>query len=242
LRTEIVELKNERDKLNEKVKALKKQREETKAQIREKITEIKKTNQEIKALNNKKPPKSLQTLQKEFDSIEWKIQTTPLNLNEERSLIEQVKKLEIQINIHKKLEQLNQKVVEMKAELKALQAKSKIFHEKLTETAEESQKIHEKMLERIGESKKVKMEADEFHKLFLQEKEKAKPIQDEISKIVNEIKMLREEIRRKEAEEKKKTEENLREKLERQAREKLKRGEKLTWEEFQLLAEKNMGA
>ncbi|MEM3823993.1 MAG: hypothetical protein QXH87_03585, partial [Candidatus Bathyarchaeia archaeon] len=207
----------------------------TKIEIREKIAELKKVNQEIKALNEKKPSKSLQTLQKEFDSIEWKIQTSSLSLKDEKKLIEQVKQLEIQINIYKKLEQLKQKSVELKAELKALQTKSKIFHEKLTETAQTSQKIHEQMLKKIEELKRVKIEADEFHKLFLSEKEKIEPIQEEISKISNQIKMLREE-------ERKKTEESLREKLERQAREKLKRGEKLTWEEFQLLAEKGMEA
>jgi len=54
--------------------------------------------------------------------------------------------------------------------------------------------------------------------------------------------MLKDEIKKEESEEKKKSESAIREKLENQAREKLKRGEKLTWEEFQLLAEKGMTA
>jgi len=60
--------------------------------------------------------------------------------------------------------------------------------------------------------------------------------------ISNQIKGLNEEVQREENKEKKKIEEALREKLEKQAREKLRRGEKLTWEEFQLLAEKGMVA
>ncbi|MGQ9544173.1 MAG: coiled-coil protein [Candidatus Bathycorpusculaceae bacterium] len=242
LRAEIFGLRSERDRLNEEVKELKKQRDAAKTEIREKMDEIKKINHEINVLSQKMPSKSLQILQKEFESLEWKIQTTPLSLKEERKVIEQVKQLGTQINIHKKFEQLNQKVVELKAELKALQTKSKMFHEKLTEKAQESQKIHEKLLEKIEESKKIKVEADGFHKLFLQEKEKVKPVQEEISKISNKIKMLKEETRRKEAEEKKKRDESLREKLEKQAKDKLKRGEKLTWEEFQLLTEKDMEA
>jgi uncharacterized coiled-coil DUF342 family protein len=39
---------------------------------------------------------------------------------------------------------------------------------------------------------------------------------------------------------KKESEDTLRQKIEEQAREKLKRREKLSWEEFQLLAEKGM--
>ena len=58
--------------------------------------------------------------------------------------------------------------------------------------------------------------------------------------IANKLKQLKEEIREEAEKEKKKSEEALREKLEKQAREKLRRGERLTWEEFQLLAEKGI--
>ncbi|HVP92957.1 MAG TPA: hypothetical protein VMS94_04365, partial [Acidobacteriota bacterium] len=105
-----------------------------------------------------------------------------------------------------------------------------------------SQQIHAKMLEKIEESKKLKIEADSMHKLFLQTRERAKPIKEEFSEISNQIRMLNAEIKTEESEEKKKNENILREKLERQAREKLKRGERLTWEEFQLLAEKGTTA
>jgi len=242
LRIEILELKNERDKLNEKVKELKHQRNEMTIKVREKIEEAKKLNQEIKALFKKKPSKSLQTLQREVESIEWKIQTTPLSLQEEKELVERVKQLETQLNIHRKLEQLNHKLLELHAEIKALKTECRLRHEKLTETARKSQEIHEKMLAKIEESRKLKTEADSLHKLFLQTKERTRPIQEEISKISNQIKGLKDEIQREEAKEKKKIEEALREKLEKQAREKLRRGEKLTWEEFQLLAEKGMAA
>jgi chromosome segregation protein len=80
LRAEILELKDERDKLNEKVKEQKQQREEAKTEIHEKIEELRKLNQEINALTKKKPSRSLQTLKEEVESIDWKIQTTPLSL------------------------------------------------------------------------------------------------------------------------------------------------------------------
>jgi uncharacterized coiled-coil DUF342 family protein len=242
LRSEAFELKNERDKLNESVRELKQQRDGTRTEFREKIEEIRKSNQEIKALAKKEPSRSAQNLQKEFESIEWKIQTSSLSLNEEKELVERVKQLQTQLNIHRKLDRLNQKIIESKAELKALETKNRLFHEKLTENAQKSQKIHEKMLEKIDASKKLKTEADSLHKLFLQTRERAKPIQEEILEISNQIRGLKEEIRGEEDKEKKKIEEALREKLEKQAREKLRRGEKLTWEEFQLLAEKGVTA
>lgn len=242
LRVEALGLKNERDKLNEKVKELKQQRDGTRTEFHEKIEQIRKLDQEIKALAKKEPSRSVQNLQREFESIEWKIQTSSLSLKEEKELVERVKQLETQLNVYRKLDQLNQKIIELKAELKALETKSRLFHEKLTETALRSQQIHEKMLEKIDESKKLKKEADSLHKFFLQTRERAKPIQEEILEISNQIKGLKEEIQREEEKEKKKIEEALREKLEKQAREKLRRGEKLTWEEFQLLAEKGVVA
>jgi len=238
LRAEILELKNERDKLNEKVRELKQQREKTKAELRGKIEELRKLNQEIRTLTKKKPSRSLPTLQKEIESIEWKIQTTSSSLQEEKELVEKVKQLETQLNIHRKLDQLNMRNLAIQTEIRAFKTNNKLYHEKLTETAQKSQEIHRKMLEKIDESKRLKVEADSIHKLFLQAKERTRPLQGEIMQILNQMKLLKEEIRKQEEMERKKSEEVLREKLEEQAKEKLKRGEKLTWEEFQLLAEK----
>lgn len=240
MHAEILESKNQRDKLNEAVKELKQQREKAKTDLHAKIEEIKELNVKIKASTEKKPSKSFKVLQEEIASIEWKIQTTSIDLKDEKELVEQVKQLETQLNIHKKINQLKQKFLESRAEAKALEASIRHFHEEMTANAQKSQQIHVQMLGKIEESKKLKMEADSLHILFLQTKEKEKPIQEEFLEISNQIKMLKDEIRKEEDKEKKKNESVIREGLEKQAMEKLKRGEKLTWEEFQLLAEKGM--
>jgi uncharacterized coiled-coil DUF342 family protein len=242
LRSEIFELKNERDKLNEEVMESKRQRDEARTECHAKIEEIKKLVQEREALIKKKPVRSSSNLQQEFEQTEWKIQTTPLSLEEEKELIGQVKKLEIQLSIYKKLDQLNQKRIRLKAEIDTLKIRSKLFHEKLTATAQRSQQVHTKMTEKINESGKVKEEADGLHVLFLQAREKIRPVQEEISKISTQIKGLGQEAQKKEEKERKKSEEALWERLEKEARGKLQRGEKLTWEEFQLLAKKGMKA
>ena len=84
LRHEILEFKSERDKLNEKVKELKKQRESARTELRARIEELKKLDLEIKAIMKKKPSKSLETLQEEIKNIEWKIQTSSLDLKKRR--------------------------------------------------------------------------------------------------------------------------------------------------------------
>jgi uncharacterized coiled-coil DUF342 family protein len=242
LRAEIFELKNKRNKLNEKVKELKQRREQARTEMRKKTEQIKEIDHEIGVLYKKKPSRSHQLLKSEFDNLEWKIQTTSLSLQDEKELVERVERLKVQLDIYERIEQLNDKTLELKTGNKALGTRRKLYHEKLTETAQESQTIHEKMLEKIGKAKGLQTKADELHKNFLDAKESVKMVQREFTEIWNQINLLRNEIRVEEETEKKKNEEALRKKLEKRAREKVKRGEKLTWEEFQILAEKEIEA
>ena len=236
-RTEILALKQERDESNDQVKELKKKRSNAKTKIREKVEEAKSLNQEIKTWAMRKPSKSFRALKKEVDDIDWKIQTMSPSLQEEKELVEHVKQLENQLSIYRKLAQLSQELLEVRAEIKTLETKGKDYHAKLTEIAQKSQTVHEKMLEKIEESKRLKAEADNLHKLFLETKTKAQPVQEEIDRVSRQIKLLRAEVLAEEDAEKKKKQSTLREKLENEARKKLKRGEKLTWEEFQLLGD-----
>lgn len=241
-RGQIFELKRARDEINEKVREQKQNRDSSRAEIRGNVEEIKKLQQETKALAQKKPARSLQSLQNEVDSVEWKIQTTPLELKEERELIGKVKELEVQLAIYRKLEQVNRKKLQLQVDIKALKAKVELDHKSLLEAAQKSQEIHEKMLKKVEESKSLKAEADRLHKMFVETREKTVPLRKEIAETTAFLGQLRSELREDEKRQKEKSEEALREKLEGQAREKLRRGEKLTWEEFQLLAEKGMKA
>jgi len=77
-----------------------------------------------------------------------------------------------------------------------------------------------------------------MHQSFLMTRQKTKPIQQEITTILNQIELLKEEIRKKEEKEKKKREDALKRKIRKEAKEKLKQGAKITWEEFKILTEK----
>lgn len=240
LRSEILNLKNARDEINAKVKELKKQRSLIKMEIDQKLTDLKDLKKKLESLTKRKPKRNLTSLEKDVESLEWKIQTTPLSLQDEKTLVEQVRELESQISLHKKIEQLNQRRIELKAELKALQARADLCHKTIVENAEKSQQIHGEMLKKIEEVKKIKSEADYFHRLYLQTREKIKPLHVEITKILDEIKSFKEEISAEEEKERKEAEEKLLENLEKKAIEKMKRGEKLTWEEFKVLVEKGL--
>ncbi|MEM1566407.1 MAG: hypothetical protein QW510_04915 [Candidatus Bathyarchaeia archaeon] len=240
LKAEAQEFKKARDEINAKIIELKQQRSQIKAEIAKKAEELKNIRGEIKVLMAKKPSKNSGVLQKEIEAIEWKIQTTPLTLQEEKQLVEKVKQLEAQLNVHRRIEQLSQKRLELTTELKALEARAKSIHERIISEAEKSQQKHKEMINKLEEAKKLKAEADNLHRLFLQAKEKIEPIKAEIRKTLEEIGRLRKEIMAETVEEKKKDEEKLLESIAKNAMEKLKRGEKLTWEEFKILTEKGL--
>ena len=240
LRDEVLGLRSQRDELNIKVKELKQRRDEMRAGIHEKNEEVKKLGEEHKLLAKRRPSQSHEVLQKEVEGINWTIQTTSLTLQEDKELVEKVKQLETQLSIHRKLEHLGKRIAQLRTEARAMKAETEHLHRQLTENAQESQETHRKMLEKIEESKTVKTEADNMHKQFLQAKEKTRLIHKEMEALLNRIRQLKGEIREEVQKERKETEDTLRETLETQAKEKLKRGEKLSWEEFQLLAEKGL--
>jgi uncharacterized coiled-coil DUF342 family protein len=163
LRIEIRELRKERDDLNENVKVLKQQRDESHIKIRAIIEKIKTESQEITELKKKTQLKRRHKLQKEFDDIEWKIQTTSLDIQEEKRLIENVKRLEKQLNICKKIDQHSNEIAELRKNLEMLEKNAEKAHQELIGLAERSQEIHAEMIAKIGESKKIKDEADSLH-------------------------------------------------------------------------------
>jgi uncharacterized coiled-coil DUF342 family protein len=260
LREETRQLKTERDRINEKVHALKAQRDQTRITIQPVIDQIKEAREKIVELKKKTPKRSQRDLQQEFDDIEWKIQTTSLDLKEEKLLIENVKQLEIQLSAYKKIDQQIKKIHELQQGLKAVDETGDKLHTELSTLAQQSQELHQKMLAKIEEAKKIKEEADTAHNASLLSREKARQLEDECRRLEFEERRNRalerqqraeqyqirekerqteETQRQQDAAARKTAEKELKEKLGTQAREKLQRGEKLSWDEFQLLAEED---
>ncbi len=239
IRDEVDELRAERDRLNGKVKEEKQQRNDLNTVIHEKIDQAKKLDQEIETLAQKKPTRNHQSLQKEIDEIDWKIQTSSIPLTEERELVGQVARLETQLSTHKKREQKTQAKHALQNEIEILKNKSQQLHKSLTELAQKSQEIHKVMLEKSDILRRNKTDADDKHRQYVEAKTKLKPLDDEIAAIAIQIRHLKEEFRVEEQTTKKQAEKQLREDLQRKVKEKMNRGEKLNWQEFQLLEEES---
>jgi uncharacterized coiled-coil DUF342 family protein len=250
LRTEIVEIKKERDCLNESVKTLKTQRDEVRGQMAPYIEQIKKHSEKVTELKTKRSGERRQDLQKAFDSLEFQIATTSLDLKEEKRLIDQVKGIEVQLSVYKKIDQQLKKINEVKAELRTFEDKADQYHRELTGNAKKSQDLHASMLAKFDELKKMRDGATKLHLQFLLNREKIKPLHEEIARTLEQRQRLfglrqeqfverqrQFETAKQEIEKQKKAkEQEIKEKMGSAVREKLQRGEKLDWREFQLLA------
>jgi uncharacterized coiled-coil DUF342 family protein len=240
LREEVTTLRNQRDEINDRVAEMKQHRNNLTTEIRLKIDETKKIREEYRVFSKKKPSRSHEDIQKEVESIDWQIQTSSLTVQEDRDLVGKVKQLEQQLMIHRKLEQFSTRIAKVQAEIRIMKSESQQLHLQLTSKAQTSQEIHAKMLQKIDESRTQKTKADELHAEYILAKQKTKTIRESEIALLTDIRSLKMEIDDEVKKEKEQSDSILRETLEKQAKEKLKRGGKLSWEEFQLLAEEGL--
>ncbi len=234
-RDQILELKNQRNSSNEKVKMLKLQRDDARTKIAGLIEEIKVRKTKIDELRKKKPKRSQKQLEKEFQELEWTIQTTCLDLEDEKHLVNVVKEIEPQLAIYRKIEKQVTKIAALRKEIETLEATANSDHRELTTIAEKSQELHKTLVGKIEESRATKAQADKLHTAYVEKREKARHQYEELRRLSQQKKSLEDSLRIEDKNNRITMEKALKEKLESQARQKLQKGEKISWQEFQLL-------
>jgi len=240
LRIEDGELKGKRDALNEKVRELKGLRNTARNARKEKHVKILTLREELRALAKNKPPRSMHEVEEEIESLEWKIQTTPLAFREEKALIDQVRPLEAQLLVYKRMQKLKDNIFKLKRESEELEVEAELYHEKLSELAEQSQAFHEMRIKALNQIRAIKVEADVAHQKYVWTKEQAQDLRQKYVELSRQIESLEQKLRQAEEEKRAERQTELLKELEDRAREKLKRGEKLTLEEFKILTEKGI--
>jgi uncharacterized coiled-coil DUF342 family protein len=255
-REEINQIKTERDTLNEKVKLLKEQRDIIRAKATPIMEEVNVIDEQIAELKKKVPRVSQRELQEELDAIEWKISTTSLDTQEEKRLVGEVKALELQLKGYKKIDKKHQKIKGLLVQRKTIDDQADVFHRELTDLAKKSQELHATMMDKLIAVKKDRAEADSLHQAFVNAKEQNNLWYGQIGILIGQSKSIRttlreqtqsrraeEEAKRSEEQSKRKEEQaqrevkekEIKEKIGAEAKERLQRGEKVNWEEFQLM-------
>ena len=256
-REEIAALKTERDSINEKVKLLKQQRDAVRTQAQPLIDEINVAKQKITDLKKTLPRVSQRELQEEHDAIEWKISTTSLDLQDEKRLIEGVKQVEIQLKGYKKIDAKNSKIKDLLTQRKVFQDQADALHKELTDLADKSQALHSTLIEKVNAMKVSRAQADIQHQTYIQTKNEVLPnIYVEIAELTGQLNGIKasiaednkaeaavhnqdratnEQTFRERQQAQKEKQQAMKEKIGAEARDKLQKGEKVNWDEFQLM-------
>jgi phosphoserine phosphatase len=238
IKSEANNLREKRNKLNAEIQSIKNVCEEMKSNRLKKMDLLNSLKRKMNIANLKVPMRSYFSLNDEVEKIDWKIQTESHSLTEERKLIDQIKTLKLELKIYQNIYSLKDKLAKLENEITDL--KKGIFHhkEKIVKLAEKSQIVHKKMIDKFRESRELKVKADEAHQKYIKYYAEAKILHSEYVESLAQFNSLYRDIKESEKKSKEKEKIALLKQFEVEALNKLNRGEKISFEEFKLLAER----
>lgn len=129
IRGELQALRKTRDELNETVRALKKSRDQLRDSSKRSLTSLR----ELVALSKGTDEGS--RAEKEMADLEWKIQTSSLEKDDEKRLLNRIRVLETKVGAHRKTRKLSSEVEKYRKEADEI-------HRKIQELAAQSQQYH----------------------------------------------------------------------------------------------------
>lgn len=229
--------KNKRDEANKKVSSLKAERDEANKQI----AAINKKLAELRSrCKGGMPKKEYERLRREYERLNWKIQTSPMSKDKEAAMIKKLDELECQIKEYEAAMPLESEIVKIEGELKALRKRADSLHRSLLEASKEGELFHKSMHEAYKKVDEKKAKAKEIEKGFVEIKKCA----EEKHKAFIEVLQKLEAIEEKEGIKIKKSKEAEKIKLKKEAKKKmadilsdLKSGKVITTEDLLLLQE-----
>lgn len=255
LESELTELKNVRDHMNEETKAFRKERDElnqklkdtlkialdkrnTRDEINKEVHENKdlrnKCNEELKKVEWNSGKKEISNIQAEINKIDKTIQTKVLDIRKENELVKRVS------DLTKQLKKIQSDEEEEKT-ASQLKEKSEQYHQKVVELSDKAQAVHEEMIEYFNQIDGIREKADGKHQDFINSRNAATAKHEEVKAKLSEIRKVnkfmdqaKSHSRNRKSEEK--SDSDLKEKEEaEEIFQKFKDGKKLTTEEFLLL-------
>lgn len=255
LESELTDLKNVRDKMNEETKAFRKERDElnqklkdtlkialdkrnTRDEINKEVHENKELrnqcNEELKKVEWNSGKKEISNIQAEINKIDKTIQTKVLDIRKENELVKRVSDLTKQLRKIQSDEEEEKTATQLKE-------KSELYHQKVVELSDKAQAVHEEMIEYFNKIDGIREEADGKHQDFINSRNAATAKHEEVKAKLSEIRKVnkfmdqaKSQSRGRKSEDK--ADNDLKEKEEaEEIFQKFKDGKKLTTDEFLLL-------
>jgi len=221
------ESKKLRDELNGRVKKLKEEREKMNEHVKALVAKYKK-------LKESAPKGDYKKIQKEIDALEWKLQTSVMEIKKEDALVDRIKKLNQELKGYKEL-------IELSTEIDRHKSSSRKVHEEILKLSKESQQQHEKFLQAVAKIKEAEAKIDELNGKRKEIDPALDKLSEELNSCVLKMKELEKSIKRIEAETdlKPKSDKELKEEA-KSVYERFRKGEKLALEDIYLLRRFNL--
>ena len=260
LESELTELKNERDQMNEETKEYRKERDELNQELKDTLKialekrnerdeinkEVRKNkdlrnecNEELKKVEWTSGKKEISNIQAEINKIDKTIQTKVLDIRKENELVKRVS------DLTKELKKIQSDEEEEKA-AKELKEKSENYHQKVVELSDKAQAVHEEMIEYFNQIDGIREKADTKHQDFINSRNAATAKHEEVKAKLSEIRKVNKFMdkakakpRGRKSEDKSENDVKEKEHAE-EIFQKFKDGKKLTTEEFLLLQKYNI--
>lgn len=134
VRTELQKLRTTRDKLNDNVRALKETRNILQKESKETLAVLR----ELLKKMADKPHASL--AEKDLADLEWKVQTSPMNKDEEKKMMLKIRGLETKVTAYHKVQKLREEAIKKREEADNV-------HARIQELAAESQGHHQQIVQ-----------------------------------------------------------------------------------------------
>jgi uncharacterized coiled-coil DUF342 family protein len=217
--------------VNERINILKEVITEAREERRKKKVQLRILKGKLRDLRARGSYARSEDLKAEMEDLEWRIQTTPLQLEEEKRLVEDVRFLETQLAIHSQIEKLGDDQSSLKDRMDAA-------YNEVSELYEQKAKTRDDIVEFSKKLDEFKIKADGMHGKYLECKDEARKFHLMYVDILNQIRSLEEELDKMEQKRRAERTRELKKDLEKKALKKLDGRKRLTLEELKILAEK----
>src|SRR6266705_4163213 len=217
VREELQQLRKTRDGLNDTVRALKQTRDRLRDSSKEKLVALR----ELLKKMSDRPHASI--AEKELASLEWHVQTSPLEKDEEKRLMTKIRGLEIRVSGY-------HKVLKMREDITKQREEADQIHARIQELAAESQKHHADILQLSEAFQTLRLRREEQQKTLDDLKRRTAETNQKFLQLRNTLTDDEKRIQRQKGE-------ALKEALKEIAQKKLSKGGTLTLQELSVLYE-----
>ncbi len=204
LESELTELKNSRDQMNEETKQFRQERDELNQELKDTLQvaldkrnerdEINKQvrenkdlrnecNEKLKKLEWNSGKKEISNIQAEINKIDKTIQTKVLDIRKENELVKRVSTLTKQLKEIQHNEEDEKDADELKE-------KSEEYHKNVVELSDKAQSVHEEMIEYFNKIDGIREKADEKHQEFINSRKNATAKHEEVKAKLSEIRKV----------------------------------------------------